>query len=234
MEQFDTIIVGGGQAGLAAGRFLGEQGASFVILDAAERVGDAWRSRWDSLRVFTPAKYDGLPGMRFPAPPLSFPTKAEVADYLASYAKLFALPVRSGVRVERLERAGDAFLVASTAGIYEASNVIVASGAHRTPKIPPFASALASGITQMHSSAYRSPPQLRDGAVLVVGLGNSGAEISYDIRVGRQVYVSGTPFGQLPVPHGTATAAFVLPLVKFMGTYLLTVDNPWDARCCRT
>ena len=224
--RFDTIVIGGGQAGLAAGHFLGKQGGSFVILDANERVGDAWRTRWDSLRVFTPAKYDGLPGMRFPAPSLSFPTKDEVADYLAAYATRFALPIRNGVRVERLERAGDGFCVASSAGTYQASNVIVATGAHRAPKVPAFASSLDRGITQMHSSAYRNPSQLREGAALVVGLGNSGAEISYDIRMGREVYLSGMPFAELPVPHGAAAAAFVLPLVKFMGTYLLTLDTP--------
>jgi putative flavoprotein involved in K+ transport len=226
MERFDTIIIGGGQAGLAAGQFLGRESRSFVILDAHEHVGDSWRTRWDSLRVFTPAKYDGLPGMRFPAPALSFPTKNEVADYLAAYAKRFALPIRNGIRVDRLERAGDGFRVTSNAGTYEAANVIVATGAHRTPKVPPFASLLGKGITQMHSDAYRNPSQLRDGAALVVGLGNSGAEISYDIRRGRDVYVSGTPFAELPVPHGAGTAAFVLPLVKLMGTYLLTVDTP--------
>jgi putative flavoprotein involved in K+ transport len=226
MERFDTIIIGGGQAGLAAGHFLGRQGCAFVILDAGDRVGDAWRTRWDSLRVFTPAKYDGLPGMRFPAPGLSFPTKDELADYMAAYAKRFALPVRTGVHVERLERAGDRFLVTSGAGTYEASNVIVATGAHRTPKVPSFASRLGEGITQMHSEAYRNPSQLRDGAALVVGLGNSGAEISYDIRMGRQVYVSGKPFAELPVPHGAGAAAFVLPLIRFMGTYVLTVDTP--------
>src|SRR6266571_1857547 len=214
MERFDTIIIGGGQAGLAAGQFLGKQGRSSVILDASERVGDAWRTRWDSLRVFTPAKYNGLPGMRFPAPALSFPTKDEVADYMAAYAKRFALPVRSGVRVERLERQGGGFVLASSAGTFEASNVIVATGAHRTPKVPAFASQLPEGITQMHSSAYRNPSQLRGGAALVVGLGNSGAEISYDLRNGRQVFVSGAPFAQLPVRHGAAAAAFVLPLIK--------------------
>jgi putative flavoprotein involved in K+ transport len=226
METYDTIIIGGGQAGLAAGYQLKQLGRQFLILDAHERVGDAWRTRWDSLRLFTPAKYNGLPGMRFPAPALSFPAKDEVADYMAAYAKRFALPVRNGVLVERLERVGGGFVLASSGGAFEASNVIVATGAHRTPKVPAFASQLAAGITQMHSSAYRNPSQLRDGPALVVGLGNSGAEISYDIRVGRQVYLSGMPFAQLPVKHGGAAAAFVLPLVKFMGTYVLTVDTP--------
>src|SRR6266568_8006573 len=215
-EHFETVIIGGGQAGLSVARHLARQNRSSVILEANGRIGDAWRTRWDSLRVFTPAKYNGLPRMRFPAPALSFPTKDEVADYMAAYAKRFALPVRSGVRVERLERQGGGFVLASSAGTFEASNVIVATGAHRTPKVPTFANQLPEGITQMHSSAYRNPSQLRGGAALVVGLGNSGAEISYDIRVGRQVYLSGMPFAQLPVKHGAAAAAFVLPLVKFM------------------
>jgi putative flavoprotein involved in K+ transport len=226
MERFDTIIVGGGQAGLATGHFVAQQSRSFVILDAHERVGDAWRTRWDSLRVFTPAKYNGLPGMRFPAPRLSFPTKDDVADYMAAYATRFALPVRNTVRVDSLERAADGFLVTASAGTFEAANVVVATGAHRKPRIPAFASELDSRITQLHSSDYRNSGQLGDGAVLVVGLGNSGAEISMDVRQGRHVLVAGSPMGQLPVKHGAAAAAFVLPLVKFMGTYVLTVDTP--------
>src|SRR6266487_3694143 len=118
MERFDTIIIGGGQAGLAAGQFLGKQGRSFVILDAGERVGDAWRTRWDSLRVFTPAKYNGLPGMRFPAPALSFPTKDEVGDYLCAYAAKFNLQVRNRVSVEAVTRSASGFAVVSNAGTY--------------------------------------------------------------------------------------------------------------------
>ena len=223
---FETIVIGGGQAGLAAGYYLSRQRTSFVILDAQERVGDAWRTRWDSLRLFTPAKYDGLPGMRFPSRRLAFPTKDEVADYMAEYARRFALPVRNGVRVERIERAGDRFVLLTSAGRFEAANVVVATGAYRTPKTPAFAGELDTRIRQLHSSDYRNPRQLPDGAVLVVGLGNSGAEIAWDVREGRHVYVAGSPAGQLPVKHGAAAAVLVLPLIRFMGTHVLTVDTP--------
>jgi len=226
MERFDTIIVGGGQAGLVTGHLLAAQRRSLVILDAHERVGDAWRTRWDSLRVFTPAKYDGLPGMRFPAPRLSFPTKDEVADYMEAYARRFDLPIRNCVRVERIERNTDCFVLTTTSGELQATNVVIATGAHHTARVPVFAPRLDPRIEQVHSSVYRNPGQLRDGAVLVVGLGNSGAEIAMDVRQGRHVFVSGSPFGQIPVKHGAAAALFVIPLIKFMGTYVLNMDTP--------
>jgi putative flavoprotein involved in K+ transport len=225
-EQFETVIIGGGQAGLAVGYHLAKQQRSFVILDANDRIGDAWRERWDSLRVFTPAKYNGLPGMRFPAPSLSFPTKDEVADYYADYAARFELPVRNGVMVDRLCRDGSRFVVSAHARRFEADNVVVAIGACQTPKIPAFASELAPGITQLHSSAYKSPAQLREGAVLIVGAGNSGAEISVEVARTHRTWISGPKKGELPVRHGPAAAMFVLPLVRFMGTRVLTMDTP--------
>src|SRR5439155_21099668 len=133
---------GGGQAGLAVGYHLAQRGRPFVILDAHERIGDAWRERWDSLRLFTPAGYSGLPGWRFPAPSVSFPTKDEVADYLEAYAARFGLPVRTGVHVDELTRRGDQFVVTAGACRFEADNVVVASGAHRTPRVPGFAADL--------------------------------------------------------------------------------------------
>src|SRR5688572_460320 len=134
-EFFDTVIIGGGQAGLTAGYHLSRQGRSFVILDANERIGDAWRKRWDSLRLFTPARFDGLPGLPFPAPPWTFPTKDEIADYLESYARRFELPVRTGVAVERLSKVDGRFVVSAGSLSYEADNVIVATGAHQIPKL---------------------------------------------------------------------------------------------------
>lgn len=227
MERFETVIIGGGQAGLAAGYYLKRQGRQFVILDAHPRVGDAWRTRWDSLRVFSPAKYDGLPGFRFPAPGLSFPTKDEMADYMQAYARRFELPVRTGVKVESVAREGSRLRITSNAGAFESDNVIVATGGYRTPRVPDFALALSDGITQLHSSAYRNPAQLRAGAVLVVGLGNSGAEIAWDVRQGHKVYVSGSPVAQIPVKHGgVASLAVWLPLIQFMGKHVLTVDTP--------
>jgi putative flavoprotein involved in K+ transport len=135
-EHFETVIVGGGQAGLAAGYHLKKRGRPFLILDAHERIGDSWRKRWDSLRLFTPAKYDGLPGMRFPARAWSFPTKDEMGDYLEAYATRFRLPARTGVSVDRVSRAGDRYLVESGDLRLEADRVIVASGAHRIARSP--------------------------------------------------------------------------------------------------
>ena len=143
----------------------------FVILEAHARIGDAWRARWDSLRLFTPAKFDGLPGMAFPAPRNYFPTKDEMADYLEAYARRFALPVRTGVRVERLFQRGARYVVASGAGEFEAAQVVVAMAKYQQGRVPAFAASLSGQITQLHSQAYRNPAQLRPGAVLLVGRG---------------------------------------------------------------
>jgi putative flavoprotein involved in K+ transport len=225
-EYHETIVVGGGQAGLAAGYHLKRRGLPFVILDANGRVGDAWRTRWDSLRLFTPAKYDALPGMRFPAKRWSFPTKDEMADYLEAYAARFALPVRTGVRVDRISRAGERYVLESDGRRYEAENVIVATGAHRTAKIPDFARELDPEIAQTHAGEYRNPAQLQDGGVLVVGVGNSGAEIAVEVSRTHRTWQSGTPSGEIPVRHGSVPARFVLPVIRFLGLRVLTVRTP--------
>ena len=226
LERFDMVIIGGGQAGLATGYHLAKRGLPFVILDANERVGDAWRKRWDSLRLFTPARYDGLQGWRFPAPALSFPTKDEMADYLEAYAARFELPVQTGVNVDGLSREGDQFLITSGDRRFEAKHVVVATGAHQVPKIPAFADELQSSIMQLHSSQYRHPSQLQEGAVLVVGVGNSGAEIAFEVSRTHPTYLSGKPSGQIPVRHGPAAARFVLPVVRFVGHHVLTLGTP--------
>lgn len=164
-----------------------------MILDANERVGDAWRKRWDSLRLFTPARYSGLPGMPFPGPAHSFPTKDEVADYLEAYATRFDLPVRTGTRVDRLSRNGDGFAVAAGDLQFEAENVVVAMATDQLPWVPPFAPELDPGVVQLHSRDYRNPAQLQEGDVLVVGAGNSGAEIALDVASGHRTCLSGTP-----------------------------------------
>jgi putative flavoprotein involved in K+ transport len=222
----DTMIIGGGQAGLALGYYLKAQNRKFVILDENARTGDAWRQRWDSLRVFTPAKYDGLPGAPFPADPLSFPPKDELADYLERYADQFQLPVHHGVRVERLWREGDRYLAAANGLRWEARNVVVATGAERSPKVPEFASLLDPSIVQLHSSEYRNPGQLKDGPVLVVGVGNSGAEIGIEVCRTHPTLVAGKAAAELPVKHGRAAARFVLPLVRFAGLHVLNVGTP--------
>src|SRR4051794_2528474 len=187
-QHVETLIVGAGQAGLAAGYHLKKRGRPFLILEGSERIGDSWRKRWDSLRLFTPAKYDGLPGMPFPAPRWSFPTKDEMADYLEAYAGRFELPVQSEVRVDRLSREGDLFVVSAGGRRFEADRVVVATGAHRALRVPSFAPALDPRIVQLHSSEYRGPEQLREGGVLVVGAGNSGAEIAFELARTRMTW----------------------------------------------
>lgn len=225
-ERVETVVIGGGQAGLAVGRELARRGQPFVILEANERIGEAWRRRWDSLRLFTPARYDGLPGWRFPAPGWSFPTKNEMADYLEAYATRFDLPIRTGVKVERLFKHGDRFVVAAGNRRFEADRVVVASGAHRSPRVPAIASKLDPGIVQLHSSEYRSPTQLREGGVLVVGAGNSGAEIAFELARTRPTLLAGRQVGEIPVRHGSLAARFVLPVIRFIGHHVLTVRTP--------
>jgi putative flavoprotein involved in K+ transport len=222
----DTVIVGGGQAGLALGYYLRRSNRRFVILDAHERVGDAWRSRWDSLRLFTPAKFNGLPGMPFPGDRLAFPTKDAQADYLEAYVARFDLPVRLGVRVDGISRAGGRFVVTSRGRRWEAENVVVATGGSQVPRVPAFAAELAPEVTQLHSSDYRNPSQLRSGPVLVVGLGNSGAEIALEVSRTRETSIAGAPSGEFPFRHGRAAALVVLPLLRLAALHVLTVKTP--------
>jgi putative flavoprotein involved in K+ transport len=226
MERYETVIIGGGQAGLATGYELKKRGKPFLILDAGDRVGDAWRRRWDSLRLFTPAKYDGLPGMRFPAPRWSFPTKDEMGDYLESYAARFELPVRSGTSVDRIFHDGERYVVESGLEAFEAENVVVATGAHGVPKRPAFARELDPQIVQLHSVDYRNPSQLAEGPTLVVGLGNSGAEIAFELSRSHTVLQSGNPSAEIPVRHGGLGARLLLPVIRFVGTRLLHVRTP--------
>jgi putative flavoprotein involved in K+ transport len=198
-ERVNTVVIGGGQAGLSVGYHLKRQGVDFVILDDRARVGDVWRSRWDSLRLFTPARFDGLDGLRFSAPPFSFPTKDEMADYLETYARTFALPVRSGVRVDRLSRAADGgFLVVAGDHRFHAENVVVAMAPYQRPRVPAFAERLAPRIVQLHSLQYRNPSQLSPGDTLVVGVGNSGAEIAIEAAARHKTWLAGPDTGHAP------------------------------------
>jgi putative flavoprotein involved in K+ transport len=198
VERFETLVIGGGQAGLAVGYHLEQQDTDFVILDGAARVGDSWRRRWDSLRLFTPAAYSGLPGMPFPAPPSHLPDKDEVADYLTRYAERFDLPVRLDTRVSALEHDGDRFLVRTNGHAFEADQVVVATGPFQRPRIPAVARRLSPAIRQLHSSEYRNPFDLPDGPVLVVGAGNSGAQIALELVRSRKVWLAGRNPGYLP------------------------------------
>jgi putative flavoprotein involved in K+ transport len=224
-ERIGTIVVGGGQAGLSVGYHLARQGLSFVILDANERIGDSWRKRWDSLRLFTPARFNGLDGMPFPGPAHSFSTKDEVADYLEGYAAHFNLPVRTGVHVRCLSRNGVRFLLDAGLRQFEADNVVVAMGSYQLPRLPVFAASLDRNIIQLHSGDYRNVSQLREGRVLVVGVGNSGAEIALDVAASRPTWLAGRESGRVPFRHGGALARHIfLPLMfRVIGHRLLTV-----------
>jgi putative flavoprotein involved in K+ transport len=224
-ERFETVVVGGGQAGLATGWHLARRGRPFVVLDAGQRVGDPWRGRWDSLRLFTPARYSGLPGMGFPAPAWHYPTKDEMADFLEAYAARFQLPVRGGVRVDRLARRDGRFLVTAGDHRFEADNVVVASGAYHSPRVPAFAAELDPAILQLHSSGYRRPSQLREGGVLVVGAANSGAEIAVEVAGSHPTRLSGRHPGSEPTRAGSRLDRLLTPPFWFFISRVLTVDT---------
>jgi len=224
---FETVVVGGGQAGLATGYHLKKRGRSCVILDAGERVGDPWRKRWPSLRLYSPAKFDGLPGMKFPASRLSFPTGHEMADYLETYADRFQLPVEMGVRVDGLTRDGDRFVVTAGDRSFEADNVVVATGVMQKPVTPDLAADLDPRIRQLHSTDYRSPAQLQAGRVLVVGAAHSGADIAFEVvRAGHETILSGRHTGQIPFRIDSRPMRLVFPVLRLLWTRLATVNTP--------
>jgi putative flavoprotein involved in K+ transport len=227
-ESIHTVIIGAGQAGLAAAYHLKKLGVPFVVLEANARIGDSWRDRWDSLRLFTPAKFDAIDGMAFPAPANGFPTKNEMADYLESYARRFQLPVRTGVAVKRVSRSGDRFVVSTTAGAIEADNVVVAMASYQKPFTPAFARELDPEIRQMHSTEYRNPGQLRAGDVLLVGAGNSGAEIALELAKSRRTFLSGRHVGHVPFRvEGLAARLLLLRLVlRVFFHRIATVNTP--------
>jgi len=228
-ESFDVIVIGGGQAGLSVGYYLAQAGVRFVILDASQRIGDSWRNRWDSLRLFTPAKFDSLVGMPFPAPRNSFPTKDEMADYLEAYAEHFNLPVRSGVRVDALRKRGARYLIKSGTVEMEADQVVVAMAGYQRAKLPSFATALSGAVVQMHSTDYRNLEQLKPGGVLIVGAGNSGAELAMEMaRSGRPTWVAGKDVGEVPFRPGGFFGRNVLAplLLRFVFHRLLTIRTP--------
>ena len=187
----DVLVVGAGQAGLALGWHLARTGRSFLLVDAGPEIGHVWRSRWDSLRLFTPADYDSLPGLPFPGPADGYPGKDAVADYLRGYAARFELPVRLHTRVSRLTRHAGGYRADTTTGVVTARQVVVATGPFQTPYTPPCAADLARTVVQVHSADYRNPDQLPDGPVLVVGAANSGLQIALELAgAGRRVTVS--------------------------------------------
>jgi putative flavoprotein involved in K+ transport len=225
-EQFDVIVIGGGQAGLSVGHYLRERGVRFVILDASERIGDSWRKRWDSLKLFTSARFDGLPGLPFPAHIHTFPTKDQMGDYLEAYAAYFRLPVASGVKVKRVFKDRDGYVVEAAGRRFEAAQLVVAMSGYQDAKVPDFADALRAEITQLHSSAYKSPAQLKAGSVLIVGAGNSGAEIGLELaKHGHKVVMAGRDTGQVPFRGDSFWGRNLLVrlLLRFVFHRILTV-----------
>ena len=205
-EYHEAVVVGGGQAGLAAGYHLAQRGIDFVVLEASARVGNVWRERYETLLLYSPAKYNALPGLPFPLAGDAFPTGRQMADYLESYADHHRLPIETGVRADRLRASSEA----DSAGGYEiwagdrrygASQVIVATGAFQRAYVPEIAGRLDPGIRQLHSADYRGPHQLDDGPVLVVGLSHSGADIAHELaKAGHPTIVSGKSHGQCRFP----------------------------------
>jgi putative flavoprotein involved in K+ transport len=189
-QRLDVVVVGGSQAGLAMAWHLAQQGLRFVVLEAAPELGQVWRSRWDSLKLFTPAQYDALPGMAFPAPADTYPTKDPVADYLQAYAAAFNLPIRLNARVTRLSQTDDGFEIQTADNTFRARQVVVATGPFQVPFVPPMAAKLDASVTQVHSADYRNPQALPEGPVLVVGGGNSGFQIAEELAATRTVDLS--------------------------------------------
>jgi putative flavoprotein involved in K+ transport len=225
-ESYQTVVIGGGQAGLAAGYYLASHGENFIILDKNSRTGDAWRCRWDSLRLFTPSQFDSLPGMPFPASKNYFPSKDETANYLEGYACQFSLPIRHNINVVRLSPTEQGFQISAGIVNFTARNVIVATGPFQVPYIPSFSGQLDPGIIQMHSSAYFNPKQIPAKSVLVVGAGNSGAEIALELfGAGKQVWLSGRDVGVVPA-NSPLGKLFDGKLIWWFMTHILTLDTP--------
>lgn len=197
-ERFETVIIGAGQAGLSTGYYLAKGDADFVILDRAAQPGQSWRNRWDSLRLFTPAKRNGLPGMPFSAPPNHLPDKDEVAHYMTRYAEHFDLPVRGNSTVDRLAHDGTRFQLTVGSSHIEADQVVVATGPFAKPVIPAVTERLSPDIHQLASTQYRNPFELPEGPVLVVGAGNSGAQIALELSRDRKVWLAGRETGYVP------------------------------------
>ncbi len=221
-DRTETVIIGAGQAGLATAYHLRRRDAAFTILDAAQRVGDSWRRRWDSLRLFTPSQYDSLPGLPFPLPKGSYPTKDQMADYLEDYSRKFGLPVRLETMVRRLARNSAGFMVETDTETIHADRVVVATGTNPLPKYPAFSAEADPDIFQIHSSAYINPDPFPDGPVLVVGAGTSGVEIAIELSRTRKAYIAGNPTFHIPDP----LFRYAGKLYWWFASNVLTVRTP--------
>jgi putative flavoprotein involved in K+ transport len=233
-DRFETIVIGGGQSGLAAGYHLNRAGSSFLIVDANQRSGDTWRGRWDSLRLFTPAQYDSLRGLPLAMRKGAFPGKDELADYLERYAAHFNLPILRGTRVTRVARQTTGFVVEGGGRTFCCANVIVATGAYSHPRIPDLSALLSPSIQQIHSSGYRRPEDVGGDRVLVVGFGTAGVEIAIELAAaGRSVLLSGRPTVQALSKIVPAIFAGRSPILRLIGAAywnfihrVVTIDTP--------
>lgn len=231
-DRHEVVVIGAGQAGLAAGYHLARRGIDFTVLEASGRVGDVWRERYDSLLLYSPARYNALPGLPFALARSAFPTGRQMAGYLEAYADHHRLPVETGVRVNRLRASNEAdgaggYSILAGDRRYEANQVIVATGAFQRPHAPDFAGRLDPGIRQLHSADYRGPHQLADGPVLVVGLSHSGADIAYEVaNAGHRTVVSGKAHGQLPFSVDSRRARLAWPVMRFVAWNVLTLSTP--------
>jgi putative flavoprotein involved in K+ transport len=223
---WSIIIIGAGQAGLAAGYYLSMAGEDFVIIDSVTRIGDSWRKRWDSLTLFTPSQYDGLPGLSFPKARGTMPSKDEMADYLEKYAEKFNLPVRLGENVQNLSRRQSVFEITTIRGILKCDKVIIATGTNPLPRIPEFAKDLDKSIHQVHSSQYINPGSLSPGNVLVVGAATSGVEIAIELAASRHTFISGQPTYHIP----DAIFRYASRPYWWFASNILTVNTPIGRR----
>ncbi len=230
-DRHEAVVIGAGQAGLAAGYHLARRGIDFTVLEASVRVGDVWRERYDSLLLYSPARYDALPGLPFPLGRSAFPTGRQMADYLEAYADHHQLPVETGVRIDRMRASNEAgdggYAISAGDRRFEANQLIVATGAFQRSHVPDFAGRLDPGIRQLHSADYRGPHQLADGPVLVVGLSHSGADIAYEAaNAGHRTVVSGKAHGQLPFSVDSRRARLAWPVMRFVASNVLSLSTP--------
>jgi putative flavoprotein involved in K+ transport len=199
-ERFDVVVIGAGQAGLAIGYFLARAGRRFLIVDEADSIAAAWRVRWDSLTLFTPRRYDSLPGLAFAGEPDGYPRRDEVIAYLEQYAAAFELPVELKSAVRSLDADGGRFLVALEDRQIEADQVVVATGPFQVPRVPALADELAPDVFQTHSTGYRRPSDVPEGTVLVVGGGNTGFQIAKELAATHPVHLA-VGSRQTPLPQ---------------------------------
>lgn len=232
---YDVLVIGAGQAGLAMGYYLKKNERSFLILDQSSAIGESWRKRYDSLTLFTPRRYSSLPGLILEGNQEGYPTKDEISEYLSLYAKCFSLPVQLNTYIMKLEERDHLYVLTTSQGEFQSRNVVIATGPFQQPIIPEFSTNLSSSIIQLHSSEYKNPSQLKEGLTLVVGGGNSGAQIAAKIAEDRNVYLSvGHPLRYLPQDIGYKSIFWwfdKLGILKAnvnsrIGNYLKNIPDP--------